>query len=279
MKILTYLLISVLFASGAAAQEKPYVFGIFPWARESLARRVFAPVVSVMAQELERPVVIVVPETYESFLEAAIRGDFSFVYSPVTMEHILVTDHGFGRIVAFNPPPTPFICTLKGAGITRVEELRGKRLGIMSELATASFLVEEELKSVGLDPEKDLTLVRHNSHENVLFSLLVRDVDAAVSTPGLAILLAESLWKDLYIVYTFPATPHTEILASSQVPEETQLRVQKVLLGFSGEYRIPSIPSRQEGYSFSMPLAEGLSDYKSIGVETRKRLKEIQNRK
>lgn len=264
-----------LLSCQALAKEEPYVFGVFPWARESLVRSIFEPIVEVMEKETGRPVVIEVPATYEKFFAAASHGEFDFVYSPLGFEHILISDYGFQRLVAFDPPARPFICARKGDPIQSLSELRGKRIAMMPRLTVASTILENRLREAGLDPEKDVTLIWHDSHEAVVFSLLVRESDFALTTPGTVRLLSQGLWNELSLVYSLGLFPHTELLSSKSVPLVAQSRLQSALIDLTKEVVLPGEDPARSGYRFIAPVPDSMAEYEVIGNLVRKKMRSL----
>ncbi len=258
-----------------ADSGEPLVFGVFPWGRPSLVRTVFDPIAERIVKELGRPVRVRVMETYERFLTESAAGSFDLVYPPVSFMDILMKDYGFTRLVAFDPPPRPILCARKGDPIASLSGLRGKRLAMPPRFATVSLVVTDGLREAGLDPEEDLLLSWSSTHDSPLISLLIREADAAVTTPAMIQLLAQGLSEDLMIVHEFSSYARTEILLAPGFSAAEADRLRRALLDFSTPRDLPAEEQGIDGFHFVPPRSSSRSDIESFGKRARAMIEEL----
>ncbi len=272
---LLMLLLGSTGVSSTAAQthvEEPLVFGVYPWGRPSLVGTVFNPIVDVIVRELGRPVRVQVAETYEGFLAQSAAGTFDIVHSPVSFMEILLEDYGFSRLVAFDPPPRPILYARKSQPLKGFNALRGRRLAMPPRLSVVSLILEESLREAGIDPEHDLSLLWSSTTDSALIRLLIREADAALTTPAMIRLLAPGLTEDLMVVHEFPAFASTEILMSPVFSKEDRQRLRRALFAYSGKMGLATEAGVRSGFRFIAPPSSSGADIARFGQQVRKRI-------
>lgn len=68
-------------------------------------------------------------------------------------------------------------------GITSIQGLKGKKVGVSNAGGSSDIATRAALKAVGLDPDKDVTIVPVGSHANRTAALLAGSIDAGVDDP------------------------------------------------------------------------------------------------
>ena len=68
-------------------------------------------------------------------------------------------------------------------GITSIAGLKGKKVGVSNAGGSSDIATRAALKSAGLDPDKDVTIVPVGSHANRTAALLAGSIDAGVDDP------------------------------------------------------------------------------------------------
>jgi NitT/TauT family transport system substrate-binding protein len=68
-------------------------------------------------------------------------------------------------------------------GITSVAGLKGKKVGVSNAGGSSDIATRAALKSAGLDPDKDVSIVAVGSHANRTAALLAGSIDAGVDDP------------------------------------------------------------------------------------------------
>src|SRR5436189_3595645 len=94
-------------------------------------------------------------------------------------------------LVANLAPVYPY--KLYGAkGITSIAGLKGKKVGVSNAGGSSDIATRAALKSAGLDPDKDVTIVAAGSHANRTAAVLAGSNDAGVEAPPAAHVLAKA---------------------------------------------------------------------------------------
>jgi NitT/TauT family transport system substrate-binding protein len=68
-------------------------------------------------------------------------------------------------------------------GITNIAGLKGKKVGVSNAGGSSDIATRAALKSAGLDPDKDVSIVAVGSHANRTAALLAGSIDAGVDDP------------------------------------------------------------------------------------------------
>jgi len=85
-------------------------------------------------------------------------------------------------IVANLAPVYPYKLYVQ-KGITSIQGLRGKKVGVSNAGGSSDIATRAALKAAGLDPDKDVTIVAVGSHANRTAALLAGSIDAGVDDP------------------------------------------------------------------------------------------------
>ena len=68
-------------------------------------------------------------------------------------------------------------------GITTIQGLKGKKVGVSNAGGSSDIATRAALKSAGLDPDKDVNIIAVGSHANRTAALLAGTIDAGVDDP------------------------------------------------------------------------------------------------
>ncbi|TME25528.1 MAG: ABC transporter substrate-binding protein [Chloroflexi bacterium] len=100
--------------------------------------------------------------------------------------------------------------------IKTVQDLKGKKIGISNPGGSSDIATRKALKAIGLDPDKDVTLIALSSHAQRTAALFAGSIQAAVDDPPNT---AELIDKGFHSVYDLAgqklATAQTAIVVQS----------------------------------------------------------------
>ena len=85
-------------------------------------------------------------------------------------------------IVANLAPVYPYKLYVQ-KGITSIQGLKGKRVGVSNAGGSSDIATRAALKAAGLDPDKDVNIIPVGSHANRTAALLAGTIDAGVDDP------------------------------------------------------------------------------------------------
>jgi NitT/TauT family transport system substrate-binding protein len=104
-------------------------------------------------------------------------------------------------ILAITGPVYPFVF-MAPAAITSTDQLKGKKIGVSNIGSSSDIATRVMLKNVGLDPEKDVTIVAVGSLQNRMAALLSGAIDGGVAQPPDQIALED---KGFHVIYDLAA--------------------------------------------------------------------------
>lgn len=155
------------------------------------------PLKALLERRLGVPVEFFTGTSYSAVIEAMrankvdamFVGPFAYILAvqEANAEALVVGVSTSAREPVFDPSirPTFFsvISVIKGAGINRVSDLRGKQFAFVDPASTSGHLVPKTaLLQAGIDPDKDMKAIFAGSHPTAVAALWNRKVDAAAST-------------------------------------------------------------------------------------------------
>jgi NitT/TauT family transport system substrate-binding protein len=111
------------------------------------------------------------------------------------------TEGGDLVIISITGPVYPFVF-MAPASITNVQELKGKKIGVSNVGSSSDIATRVMLNKVGLDPEKDVTIVAVGSLQNRMAALLNGAIDGGVAQPPDQLALED---KGFHVIYDLAA--------------------------------------------------------------------------
>jgi NitT/TauT family transport system substrate-binding protein len=104
-------------------------------------------------------------------------------------------------IVAITGPVYPFVF-MAPASITSTDQLKGKKIGVSNVGSSSDIATRVMLGKIGLDPQKDVTIVPVGSLQNRMAALLSGAIDGGVAQPPDQIALED---KGFHVLYDLAA--------------------------------------------------------------------------
>lgn len=238
----------LLVASGAARATVEIAIIAPRGAAETTAR--WGELAKVMSDEIKEPVVIL-PLTPAKIFDSAADGEADFVLSH-SVHTVQLLEKVDGQVIAtVNGQSGPHfggvIVSKKGSGITKLADLRGKKVISMKfrESAGAYVFQAFELSKAGIDPHKEFaSFTEGTKQDELIMAVKSGAVDAAFARTG----LLEDMAKDGKIKLdefeivnaqkepNFPDAlstalyPEWCVTGMSHVPAQTEEAVKRALL-------------------------------------------------
>jgi NitT/TauT family transport system substrate-binding protein len=104
-------------------------------------------------------------------------------------------------IIAVTGPVYPFVF-MANSSIQNVNDLKGKKIGVSNIGSSSDIATRVMLTKVGLDPEKDVTIVPVGSLQNRMAAMLNGAIDGGVAQPPDQIALED---KGFHVIYDLAA--------------------------------------------------------------------------
>jgi len=189
-----------------------------------------------------------VPVDTQDFDERFDKEKFAFTHTNSLLYIILKENHALQLVAAdkrgqFGARTAGAIISRKGSGITKLEDVRGKRMVFGPQLAPTGYLAQYDLMlRAGIDPEKDLAYygIPQGSfkHEKVIYGVYFGEYDlAAAPVLDLEIMAREGKISadDFHILAQSPIIPYCTFGAAEGTDPELVKKFRQALMELTPE--------------------------------------------
>ena len=184
MKKLFFLLLIVFcFGSGPGHAEE-YKLSMLPRYFPEKLTAMITPLAAYLSRETEQTIVPVLTDNFASYEAELLKGNIVIGYeNPLVYVNVSGTHEVLATAVKGRGGDRfrGIIISRPDSGITKVSDLKGKKVMIVSKASAGGFLSQKlTLKENGLDVDRDCQLFEaaDNRQENVIISVSIGDVDA-----------------------------------------------------------------------------------------------------
>jgi phosphonate transport system substrate-binding protein len=235
--IMTAVLIalSVVLTGIASAEIR---FGTIPRGNAAVIRAMFEPLAEYLASETGEKVTIVVPKSFAAFKDEVKAGhiDVGFANSLIYVQvknKVNVEPLALSAEVKSGTRFRGIIIVRKDSGITKLQDLKGKKISFMEKSSAAGYVFQMLLLSkAGLDVNKDITILPFaKTHENVTMAVFNKTADAGgIREDELGKMKGKIDLSQLRIVGYTDYFPNWPVFATPKLNKETAAKVRAALL-------------------------------------------------
>jgi len=185
-KPLKYLLLWILLfrliipAAHAAEADNTLVFGFLPVLSTHKLISRFKPLVDYLSKTLGQPIRMETARNYAAFLRRTRQQRYDILFTAPHFYYLANRENGYQSIVRVGAPKLKAILVATRASqITQLTQLKGKKIATPDPLSLCTALIRNLLRSAGLDPDIDVTLVSTPSHNAALLTAFNGTTEAA----------------------------------------------------------------------------------------------------
>jgi ABC-type phosphate/phosphonate transport system substrate-binding protein/rhodanese-related sulfurtransferase len=171
---------------------------------------------------------LVVGQNTTTELQRTRTGRYALIIAPA---HVIgsALKYGYEPVAKFpGSNKTVFVAT-KASGITRLEQARGKRLGLPAEDSLATYLAKGELNAAGIQLKSFFQSVSHGRYQDsTLFSLGIGQVDVVAVDDSVA-----RKWlaqNPGVVVSESQPVPALSVAVNTKIPAAQQEKIKTALL-------------------------------------------------
>jgi len=157
---------------------------------------------------------------------------------------VVLLEAGYKPIVRYNTTLQPVFVLSKDSKIKKVEDFRGKRIGLPNQLSLSAIGGLSWLREHGLVAGRDFTVLEKPTHGAAVASVAVGDIDAALTTYTPLKQIPDDVRARIRVMPTDVKIPHLMTLAHKRLGKEMIQRTLKALTDF------PDFPDTPEGELF-----------------------------
>lgn len=227
MKVFQYCVwLCLLFSFGVADSLK---IGVLPYTDALKILSIHQSMKQFLEAELEQKVEIYSASSYENFFEDTKNGQFDMI---ITGSHfgLIHIENGFIPLFRYNTELKPIFVVLKNSPYKKVKDLKNKKIAMSNYLSVSSIGGIKTLLDEGFKNKKDFTLINANSHTSAIKSVILGEVDAAITThTPIKQLTDETIRSQIKVFESDFAMPHLFTLANPKLSKE-KIKSLKVAL-------------------------------------------------
>lgn len=218
-----------MLSSGIAETLK---IGVLPYTDALKILTIHQPMKQFLEDELKQKVEIYSASSYEVFFEDTKNGQFDMI---ITGPHfgLIHIQNGFIPIFRYNTELKPVFVVLKNSPYAQVKDLKNKKISMSNYLSVSSIGGIKTLIDEGFKNNKDFKLINSNSHTSAIMSVVLGDVDAAITThTPIKQLTDETIKSKIKTFESDFAMPHLFTLANPKLSVSKTQSLKKALLKF-----------------------------------------------
>lgn len=219
--------------NGAEPERTEYVLGVFPFLPTANLEGIFAPVAAELSKALGKPVRLRLTCTYGSFITALQNQTFDIVHVHPFDYIRFARQGGYYPLVARSEDLFALFSVKSGSPITKISDLKGKRVGTPPTTGAVTYLALDALKKAGLVPDKNLTISHFPNHLACLQQLQIGNVDSCATSASTLKTFESQFGLTFNRIGHSVSIPHTLFAAHSRIPAADRELIKKTLLSSS----------------------------------------------
>lgn len=232
------------------------LFGVVPQETPVQLQKRWEPVARYLSQTVGEEVRLRTERTIPLFEKALERGDYQLAFMNPFHYVAIARKRGYRPVARSSRDLSGILVVRKGAGVEKVEALRGKTFLFPAPRAfAAAMLVRYELeKKYGIDPYREGRALFVNSHGSVHKGVARGVGDAGGGIPRTLEMLRDEESRDaLKVLYRTDSYPCHPFVVSGDLPEGLRERLTRALLNLppallEGLMMEPLVPTDDRTY-------------------------------
>ena len=214
----------------AADSDGTLVFGFLPILSTQRLITRFKPLVDEISSELGQPIRMETAPDYIEFIKRTQAKRYDIVFTAPHLYYLANDKTGYKVIVRVNASDLKaIIVATKASHITKLSELKGKKIAMPDRMSLAAAMVRNYIRKMGLDPDKDITIVSTPSHNASLLTAYngVTDVAGLMLPPYKH--ASEKIRNAMVVLATTSGLPHMPIAVSPTLQPELVQKLAHIL--------------------------------------------------
>jgi phosphonate transport system substrate-binding protein len=245
----------LLATTGLAQETKPIRLGIMPFNSALALIKAHQPLRQHLENALNRKVEIFTSADYYTFVNELLDGSYDLA---IAGPHFgsMAADRGWLPLVRYQVDLQPVFVVANNSPITKLSDLRGKRIGLSSRLSISSIGGVKWLNDQGLKMGVDYQLFERTTHGAAVAAVAVGELDAALTTYTPLKQIPEDIQAKVRILPLDVRVPHLMTLANKKLGERTIGQIRTALQTF---------PASEGGRAFFQ--STGYEGYRTISAK------------
>lgn len=223
------------YASAGSAEPEPLRVGLVPNVSARTLLSVFQPMREYLMQTLNQPVEMSTAPDFATFYQRTQRNEFDVIVTPAHFAWLAMNEASYAPILTYQTDLRGLLIVAADSPIKRVEDLRGKKLGIVDPTALVTLRGLQWLREHGLR-NTDFSVRASSAHHNsVALAVVQGEIDAAIIGSGPYRFMPENIRAKLRVVSEVAQVPNAIYLVRRDWSSARRRQVQQALLSFGNE--------------------------------------------
>lgn len=215
-----------------AAESRPLEIGLVPNVSPRALFQAYQPLREFLEKRLQRPVQLYTAPDFKDFYTRTGQGEFDIVVTPPHFARAAQVEAGYVPMLQYQTP-LKAIVVAPNDGVSQLEELKGKRLAIVGDVAIVTLMAERALMRRGLKLGADVIIQNHTAHNNAVLSMKRGEAEAAVIGSGPYLLMPEETRAGTRIIADLGHSPNATFMAHPRQGKEAIDTIRHALEEFA----------------------------------------------
>lgn len=217
----------------AANEAEPLRVGLIPNVSARTLLTAFQPMRDYLRQALNQPVEMYSAPDFATFFQRTRRKEFDVVVTPAHFAWLAMREANYVPMLTYNNELSGLLIVSAQSSVQKVEQLRGKKLGIVEPVAIVTLRGLAWLREQGLQPNTDLSVRETGTHHNsAALAVAQGEVDAAIIGSGPYRIMPEDIRSRVRVLAEVGSVPNAIYLVRGDWPVARRQAIQQALLGF-----------------------------------------------
>ncbi len=223
----------LLAAGGVHAQTLPALkLGIMPFNSTLALIKTHQPLVQHLETSLGRRVTVFTSSDYFTYINELLDGRFDLAIAGPHFG-VMAQERGMKILARYKADLQPVFVVRADSAIKKLDDLRGKRLGLSSRLSISSIGGVKWLHDHGLKLGRDYQLAERSTHGAAIAAVAVGELDAALTTYTPLKQIPDDVRAKISTLPLDIHSPHLMTLAHTRLGPPVIQRIDKALHSFA----------------------------------------------
>ena len=240
----------LLAACHASADEQNIQFGILPYVSPGQMAKFHAPLRAYIEATLDTPVSLVTAPDFKEFIDRTRTQQYDIM---MTAPHLgkLAETQGYSRIAHTLHVIQGVYLVHKDSDIYDLRGLKGKVITLLPRPALLTLMVENQLTTLGMEPNKDVIFRHTSTHNNAMYAPLRGESDASVTGTALFNSIGDHDRQQVRVIGKTTSAPGFMVMATNRLSEAQRIKLIDGLLNYinSSEGRKDLTTTGLKGFS------------------------------
>ena len=221
----------MVLAGPVQADEDTIQLGVFPYVSPGQLVKFHTPLVTKIEETLGTKVSLVTAPSFKKFIARTKKGQYDII---MTAPHLgkLAEVQGYKRIAHTMHEVQGVYLVHKDSDIKELKDLKGKEITLVGRAAIITQMVEQQLKSIGLEEGKDYKFRLTRTHNNAMYAPLRGESDASVTGILLFNKIGAKDRENVRVIGRTPLAPGFMVMAGKKITEQQRQQLTTALLKF-----------------------------------------------